>query len=87
MDRSLVSYTPWGHKELDTTEVTALYIYIKFPSSSFVSASPVFILFSICYIIGFFGKYLIPFNFLLIFMCVKIKLRSCVNIDCIFTKR
>lgn len=31
-----------------------MYIYVKFPSSSLVSASPVvFILFSICYIVGF----------------------------------
>ena len=27
MDWSLVSYTPWGHKELDTTEVDST-IYI-----------------------------------------------------------
>ena len=34
--RSLVGYSPWGHKELDTTETntdTHIYIYLKYKNN------------------------------------------------------
>ena len=35
MERSLVGYSPWGCKELDTTErLTLHYLYIVFPGGS-----------------------------------------------------
>ena len=54
--RSLAAYSPWGHKESDTTEVTAKYcpwviqrkhlVTIPFPACLHVSSPPVS--FSVC---------------------------------------
>ena len=34
--RSLVGYSPWGHKESDTTDFTFTSVYMSIPISQFI---------------------------------------------------